>query len=259
MSSSSSSSRFDLVASVPKSLRGDEPSEVIGSGLVFLSGHPTRFRGSKPKQAAVHVSKYMKQNHNISLIVNCCASPDVPTFIVEDLAKSEKRAVASLEEFLELIKEWRTASASPSWSPSVFFHLNLALEDKDDEDISVVFDTSNAVMTAFLGHQLERVMTSTSKSGGGEIDVVGAAVVATHGVLVHCHAGASRSVSVLAAFLMKYCEEGDSEKVIAFLESRRSTVNPNPGYRALLKEYGAKFSKKNRKHKEISSRLESQE
>jgi dual specificity phosphatase 12 len=59
-------------------------------------------------------------------------------------------------------------------------------------------------------------------------------IVRGKGVLVHCMQGASRSVTIVTAYLIKY-HNMKSEEALAFMKSKRSCVNPNQGYRDQLK------------------------
>lgn len=67
------------------------------------------------------------------------------------------------------------------------------------------------------------------------------------GVLVHCMQGASRSASIVAAYLMKY-HSMESEEAINFMKSKRSCVNPNEGYREQLKQLEEKYSKESKNY-----------
>ena len=59
-------------------------------------------------------------------------------------------------------------------------------------------------------------------------------VVQGKGVLVHCMQGASRSVTIVAAYLIKY-HNMSSDEALVFMKEKRSCVNPNQGYRDQLK------------------------
>jgi hypothetical protein len=56
------------------------------------------------------------------------------------------------------------------------------------------------------------------------------------GVLVHCMQGASRSVTIVAAYLIKY-HNMKWEDALTLMKSKRSCVNPNQGYRDQLKMF----------------------
>lgn len=58
-----------------------------------------------------------------------------------------------------------------------------------------------------------------------------------HKVLVHCHAGMSRSVSLVCAFLMNLlgC---DSRQALAWIRQQRPCINVNPGFKRQLEQYG---------------------
>jgi hypothetical protein len=56
------------------------------------------------------------------------------------------------------------------------------------------------------------------------------------GVLVHCMMGASRSASIVTAYLIKY-HNLTAEKAIKYMKKKRTEVNPNDGYIKQLKKY----------------------
>lgn len=56
------------------------------------------------------------------------------------------------------------------------------------------------------------------------------------GVLVHCMQGASRSATIVAAYLIKYHRMG-ADEALDFMREKRSLVNPNQGYRDQLYEF----------------------
>ena len=55
-------------------------------------------------------------------------------------------------------------------------------------------------------------------------------------VLVHCHAGVSRSSTILIAYIMK-SQKMSLDKVLELLKSKRDKVKPNDGFIEQLKEY----------------------
>eukprot|EP01114_Cavostelium_apophysatum_P022483 TRINITY_DN8151_c0_g1_i1.p1 TRINITY_DN8151_c0_g1~~TRINITY_DN8151_c0_g1_i1.p1 ORF type:complete len:256 (-),score=41.32 TRINITY_DN8151_c0_g1_i1:205-972(-) len=55
-------------------------------------------------------------------------------------------------------------------------------------------------------------------------------------VLIHCRAGASRSATLVAAYLMKHNKMTAAE-TIEKMKAVRSIVNPNPGFRRQLEHY----------------------
>ena len=55
-------------------------------------------------------------------------------------------------------------------------------------------------------------------------------------VLVHCNAGASRSVSIVIAFLVK-TEGATVECLLQEMKANRPCVQPNAGFMIQLKEY----------------------
>ena len=61
-------------------------------------------------------------------------------------------------------------------------------------------------------------------------------LVEDRGVLCHCMHGKSRSATIVAAYLMKY-KNMSADEAIEFIQSKRSQVDPNPGYIRQLKEF----------------------
>ena len=55
-------------------------------------------------------------------------------------------------------------------------------------------------------------------------------------VLVHCHAGVSRSSSFVIAYIMK-SQKKKCDTVLDIVKSKRNKINPNPGFILQLKEY----------------------
>jgi predicted protein tyrosine phosphatase len=53
------------------------------------------------------------------------------------------------------------------------------------------------------------------------------------GVLVHCIQGASRSATIVAAYLIQY-EHMGAEEALEYMKRKRSCVNPNQSYREQL-------------------------
>jgi protein-tyrosine phosphatase len=61
-------------------------------------------------------------------------------------------------------------------------------------------------------------------------------VKSNHGVLIHCMEGKSRSVTIAAAYLIKYHHMSDKE-ALKYMKEKRSCVNPNQGYLDQLRSY----------------------
>ena len=49
------------------------------------------------------------------------------------------------------------------------------------------------------------------------------------GVLCHCQMGRSRSVTIVAAYLIRY-KNMTTDEALAFIKSKRTQINPNKGY-----------------------------
>ena len=94
--------------------------------------------------------------------------------------------------------------------PDNFKYLNLDILDSEAVDIKKYFDESS------------KFIDEAIKNNGN--------------VLVHCHAGVSRSSTILIAYVMKY-KQMKLDKVLELLRSKREKVNPNNGFIKQLKEY----------------------
>lgn len=91
--------------------------------------------------------------------------------------------------------------------PECIQYFQLPLEDDYDEEILPWFERSH-----------EFIRTSRKN------------------VLVHCHAGVSRSATIVISYLMK-TNGLSADKAKAFVKNKRKCVNPNPGFMLQLVEY----------------------
>jgi len=76
----------------------------------------------------------------------------------------------------------------------------------------------------------------------GAADFIARALKEGTGVLVHCHAGISRSTSCLLAYLMKY-ENVGLDSGIGMCRKKRPIINPNPGFMRQLRDYERKVAR----------------
>ena len=102
------------------------------------------------------------------------------------------------------------AKGIKNFFPNNFKYLNLDLLDSETADIKKYFGASN------------KFIDDAIRNNGN--------------VLVHCHAGVSRSSTILIAYIMKY-KEMKLDKVLELIRSKREKVNPNNGFIKQLKEY----------------------
>ena len=108
------------------------------------------------------------------------------------------------------------AATVKSFFPDKFKYLNLDILDSDKADIKQHFAKSNEFIDEAI------------KNNGN--------------VLVHCHAGMSRSSTILIAYLIKSQKMKYNEALI-LLKSKREKVNPNSGFAEQLKEYEKEIMK----------------
>ena len=102
------------------------------------------------------------------------------------------------------------ASVVKSFFPDKFKYLNLDILDSDKADIKQHFEKSNEFIDKAI------------KNNGN--------------VLVHCHAGMSRSSTILIAYLIK-SQKMKYDEALKLLKSKREKVNPNIGFAEQLKAY----------------------
>ena len=116
----------------------------------------------------------------------------------------------------------------------VVLKLNVPADDVHDFDLSPFFESTNRLLIP-----LRSVDSATLQEGS---EAVANSWLTRPGILVHCQAGASRSASILAAYLIAtYGIEAQS--AIDYLESRRpQCVNPNPGFRKQLAAFAEKLT-----------------
>jgi protein-tyrosine phosphatase len=60
-------------------------------------------------------------------------------------------------------------------------------------------------------------------------------------VLVHCFAGAQRSVTIIAAYLIRKWKKG-ADEVLAYIKERRKIAEPNEGFVKQLHDFATKIN-----------------
>lgn len=98
----------------------------------------------------------------------------------------------------------------PNYFSNNFNYLYLPLHDDTSENIFIYFNKS-----------FEFIRDCHKKNGK---------------VLVHCHAGVSRSSTIVIAYLMKKYKK-PFYKTLKYIQSIRGVVNPNEGFRLQLECY----------------------
>lgn len=81
--------------------------------------------------------------------------------------------------------------------------------------------------------------------------IIMSAIQQNQNILIHCRAGVSRSVTILIAFFLKCLrcnpeliipyisrtEKSWTHSILSFIRSKRSCINPNPGFVKQLEQY----------------------
>lgn len=114
----------------------------------------------------------------------------------------------------------------PSFNFEVKEHVWYYAEDEDDFDISIYFSNF-----------YDFIMKNISKK-----------------ILVHCYCGVSRSVTLIASFILKFHINSKKErvfrkfytidKILANIHKKRNIISPNDGFLNLLEKYQGNLIKK---------------
>ena len=94
--------------------------------------------------------------------------------------------------------------------PDKLKYFNIPILDSDKEDIKKYFESSYKYIDEAIQNK--------------------------GNVLIHCHAGVSRSASFVIAYIMK-AQKKSYDTVLDIVKSKRNKINPNPGFIQQLKEY----------------------
>lgn len=145
----------------------------------------------------------------------------VPNLYLGDFASAANRETLREQGFTHIIT---AILGVDEMYPDDFKYLILPLRDVRSEDIFSVFPDSYTFIREALNE-------------GGK-------------VLVHCMAGASRSATIVAAYLVK--EFGlTAEQSIDFLQNKRNVVKPNSGFKQQLQNYDAVVHGKKQRRQSI--------
>ena len=119
-------------------------------------------------------------------------------------------------------------SPSSSFSPSSH---RVPVDDYENENIAAFFPE----MTSIIHQALQQNPTKNNNKNETKQQKQGA-------VFVHCSRGASRSVSIILAYLI--CYHGFTyEGALDFVRDGRPEASPNPGFIAQLKEFQREFGR----------------
>jgi hypothetical protein len=74
------------------------------------------------------------------------------------------------------------------------------------------------------------------------LPIIHSELLQSKGVLIHCMHGKSRSCTIVAAYLMKY-KHMSVDEAINFIKSKRTQIDPNPGYIEQLRQFEEEIRK----------------
>lgn len=139
------------------------------------------------------------------------------TQIIDNLWLGSLKSSCNKESLLERNIETIVSAilGASAMYPFDFKYERAKLRDVDDEDII---------------KEIEKLLPIIRKE-----------LVNNRGVLCHCHAGRSRSATIVAAYLIKY-NSMSVEEALDYIKERRSQVSPNSGYIEQLKAYEIKVN-----------------
>eukprot|EP00043_Microstomoeca_roanoka_P013947 m.137261 g.137261 ORF g.137261 m.137261 type:complete len:349 (+) comp15889_c3_seq1:463-1509(+) len=149
---------------------------------------------------------------NITHIVNC--TPQVPHYFEAGRVKTGPRGeqTVAAEQQHKHSADGASTKVRPLSESLHIQYLRVPAIDDDVYDISAHFDQTNAF--------LDQALTSSPD----------------HLVLVHCHQGKSRSVAILAAFVM-WRLRVDPATAVAHIRAARPLAQPNAGFMRALHHY----------------------
>lgn len=140
-------------------------------------------------------------------------SDDKPVEIIDNIyigsfAAAQNKEVLKNENITHILN---AASIVKNFYPEEFIYLKIEnLLDSPESDIKQYFDKS-----------IEFIKDCLAKGGK---------------VLVHCHAGISRSSTLIISYMIKE-KEFNFEDALVFCKNKREKINPNEGFRKQLKQF----------------------
>ena len=180
-----------------------------------LSKAAQEFRSGKTgEKEDSQVDKMLKLINMIQLssTIKILKDDNIPIEIIPHLFLGSIGAASNLKQLqnFKITHVVCCAQGIKNFFPDRFKYCNLNLLDSEKENIKKYFKES----FDFIDDAI--------KNGGN--------------VLVHCHAGVSRSSTILIAYIMK-SQKMKLDKVIDLLREKRHKVSPNVGFLLQLKEY----------------------
>ena len=182
-------------------------NELKKAALDFKNGKTNGKEDSK-------VDKMFKLLNMIQLTstINILKKDNIPIEIIPHLYLGSIGCASNLKQLqnFKITHILCCATGIKKFFPDKFKYLHLELFDTEKEDIKKHFEEANK----FIDEAIKN----------------------NENVLVHCHAGISRSSTILMAYIMK-SQKMSLDKTLELLKSKRDKVNPNAGFIQQLKEY----------------------
>ncbi|CAD2218986.1 dual-specificity protein phosphatase [Angomonas deanei] len=165
--------------------------------------------------------RHLCTQRGISLVLNLCAGGEDPPYSVEWLDKGElaRETISGVEEFARQLNHY-TSEALPPVDQRKVFVRSVAALDIPTYDMSQHFPE----LCTLLEICFQNREALSGQIGAGQ---------RVHAAGVHCMVGVSRSVTIVAAYLMKKTNLSRDD-ILSFLRLTRPVIGPNPGFFAQL-------------------------
>lgn len=164
--------------------------------------------------------------HNFDVVISLCSY----TRMVRSMPDLKMYDLKSIEELLKGKKiEWlQIGQALPddtaAWTDLVF-NATFPESDLAKQDLEIPRNSQLAEHVAFRTVKKERVLNHPVEQWFKPVFTMLDEAVLGKKTLVHCHAGVSRSPTLIAAYLINRYQV-NADQAVAFLQSKRRSVKP---------------------------------
>jgi len=118
----------------------------------------------------------------------------------------------------------------PCYFPAEFSYKVIEVEDHEHENLIMHFPACfNFIKAARSAYHRSNLLETTGDKARGQFP----------SILIHCHQGVSRSVTVVCAWLME-TKNFSAQEALEFVREKRPIVDPNKGFIEQLNEFDKK-------------------
>mmetsp|Transcript_11764 Transcript_11764/g.18866 ORF Transcript_11764/g.18866 Transcript_11764/m.18866 type:complete len:225 (+) Transcript_11764:69-743(+) len=143
-----------------------------------------------------------------------------------------EKAAASHELLIQHRVEWilNVSDNVPCYFPAEFSYKVIEVEDHEHENLIMHFPACfNFIKAARSAYHRSNLLETTGDKARGQFP----------SILIHCHQGVSRSVTVVCAWLME-TKNLSAQEALEFVREKRPIVDPNKGFIEQLNEFDKK-------------------